>query len=96
MGRYKALNRHRPYAQIGSIRCYEIAGEQWFLLEDIRRELRQPKLTGKGPARYLLFDRGPWITVRLRLVNQETLLGYLRQYGDKPMDEWRAELQAFA
>lgn len=72
-----------------------VDGEKiWFLLEDIRRALRKPKLKGMGERKYIKFDRGPWLTVRLRLVTADALLEYARQYSDNPMEKWRNALQA--
>ena len=82
-----------PVGKVFGIRVYNDGVKNWYLLEDILRELKKPKITGKGERKYIYFDRGPWITVKLRLVTAEALLGYARIYSDKPMRVWRGEVK---
>lgn len=87
-------NRIVPIDRIFGIRAMEDAGRLWFLLEDVRSALKKPRLEGIGEKKYINADRGPWITVRLRLISSEALLEYARMYSVTPMEEWKLLIKA--
>lgn len=86
-------NRVKPAGQVLGIRAYSDGKTTWYLLEDVRRVLRKPRLREIGEREYIQFDRGMWIAVKMRLVTARAVLKYARMYSDIPISEWKKALQ---
>ncbi len=76
-------------SNVSGVRAYEIEGELWYLLVDIRQLLKKPRLAGAGTLKFVHFNRGWNNPVRLRVVDKETFMEYLRMYSSESMQKWR-------
>lgn len=76
------------------IRVYSDGERLWYLLEDVRRVLKKPRIKGTGPAKYINIDRGRYYTVKLRLITAETLSDFFRMYSAQPMSILRHAMGA--